>query len=184
MGWTKTTEGYDMTHRTPRLSWQIILLSAVLLVSYTPSLRGQYLRVTAKTADVRAQPNPSSTVVVQATLGDLFKLQGKEGAWFEISMFGGEYRYLHESVAEVTPSAPALPESVDTRRRAFVELVQAQDRAVAEAERRYPRDYARQIDYERLLYDRYELPILRRYGISPARYGELIAEGIRRNWVP
>lgn len=73
-----------------------------------------------------------------------------------------------------------MPSSADLRKRACHAVVRAQDRAAAEAESRHPTDFKRAMDLERLLYDRYELPIFRQYGIPPARNGELVAECARK----
>lgn len=148
------------------------------------SLDAQYVRVTSERVNVRTAPSTSSTVVVQALRGDVFELRGRSGDWHQINMFSGEWRYLHSSLATPTSQVAPMPSSEDVRRRAFVDLVRAQDRAVAESERPYPRDVMSQIELERILYDRYELPVFHRYGIQPPHRGTLVAEGIRKNWLP
>ena len=166
--------------------------TATIIAAVAPaSARAQYVRITGEAVNVRTQPSTQSTVIVVAERGDVFELEGRRGRWLEINMFSGEYRWVHESLAEVTSGAPQMPTSEATRRRAFVEVVRAQDRALAESERRYPDgtdariEYiTARIDYERLLYDKYELPIFRRFGIAPALRGSLTVEGIRKNWVP
>lgn len=78
-----------------------------------------------------------------------------------------------------------MPSSEATRRRAFVEFVRAERRSIAEAERRYsPTQFIEQIDYQRLLYDRYALPVFRRNGIASTLRTRLIVEGIEKNWLP
>lgn len=159
-------------------------LVSIIVVFRSPPLHAQFLLVTAKSATIRAAPNSGSTGVVSAHAGDIFKLEGDKDGWYQISMFGGEYRYIFHSLAQPIDTAPALPGDLDVRRRVFVELVHAQDRAVSQAQRRFPSDYSSEIDYERLLYDRYELPILERYHVTPARYTSLIVEGAKKNWIP
>ncbi len=168
------------------------VVAAVLLTAVSPA-RGlaQYVRITGEAVNVRTEPSTQSTVIVVAERGDVFEFEGRRGPWLEINMFSGEYRWVHESLAEVTSVAPQMPTSEATRRSAFVAVVRAQDRALAESERRFPDgtnsniDYIiARIDYERLLYDRFELPIFRRHGIAPALRIPLNSEGIRKNWVP
>ena len=140
--------------------------------------------VTGDRVNIRVEPNTSSTIVTQAQEGDIFKLSTKRGTWYEIYMFGGDYRYIHASFAKETAEEPVMPTSEEQRRRIFVEIDRAQDRAVKESEQRFPNDFMKQIDYERLLYDRYELEILHRYRMAPALHTELFMEGIRKKWVP
>jgi hypothetical protein len=122
-------------------------------------------------------------MVGKAKADDVFKLLDQSGDWFEVVMFSSESRYLHESLAERTADAPPLPASAEQRRKACIEIVRAQDRATAEAERRYPTDYRRQIALERLLYDKYELPIFHRFFISPARNASLVVECAKKRWL-
>lgn len=158
-------------------------LICAALVLGPAALPAQYLRVST-TANIRTGPSTNSEVVVQARAGDVFELEGRSGEWYEINMFSGEYRYVHSSLASPTVTLPPKPQSVSTRRQAFREIVRAQDRAVQEARRQYPDDVMRQIDYERLLYDRYELPIFRRHRIAPPHNVQLRIEGIRNGWIP
>jgi hypothetical protein len=98
----------------------------------------QYVRVVAKAADIRFGPDPTSELVTRAENGELFHVKGTKGDWFEISMFSGEYRYIQRSQAQPTAQAPPLPADSTVRRSACIEIVKAQDRAVSEAEARFP----------------------------------------------
>lgn len=169
-----------MTKTAPRIFLLLCLSSAAL----SQPAQAQFIRVTGEEVNVRTNPNTTSTVVVQAKANDVFELQGQRGEWYEIAMFSGEYRYLHGSLAVQVDHAPALPSSADVRRRACIEIVRVQDRAVAEAERRYPTNYSRQVDLERLLYDRYELPVFHKFSISPARNSALVVECAKKRWLP
>ena len=144
----------------------------------------QYVRIVSDVANIRQGPNLNAAVIAQARSGDVFRFSEVRGDWYEIFIFSGEARYVHSSVSQRTNSAPPLPASADVRRRACFEIVRAQDRAVREAEARYPADYMRQIDYERLLYDKYELPIFHKYGLPPARNSALVLECAQKRWLP
>jgi len=141
-----------------------------------------YIIITSNNTNIRIAPN--STIITQAKTGDVFELKGTEGNWYKINMFSGEWRYVHNSCAKPTNNIPSLPSSIITRKTAYQKLVKAQDRSVAEAQKAYPYDFKKQIDYERFLYDKYELPVCHIYNIPVARYRKLIAEGVSKNWTP
>ncbi len=141
-------------------------------------LRDPYVRVTRDGANIRSGADIGSTVVAKGKAGDVFELEEVFGEWFRISMFGRGYRYLHTSLAERTKAAPPLPASTDIR-KACVEIARAQDRAaaeVAEYDARFPTDNGVLTAVRNQLYDKYELPIFQKYGIAPARSGELAIE--------
>ncbi len=160
-------------------------LSAEVGAITPASARGQYVRITGEAVNVRTEPSTQSTVIVVVERGYVFGFVGRQGQWLEITMFSGDSRWVHGSLAQVTTGAPQMPSSEATRRRAFVEFVRAERRSIAEADRRYsPTQFTAQIDYQRLLYDRYALPVFRRNGIASTLRTRLIVEGIEKNWLP
>lgn len=166
-----------------RFSYAVGLLA--LMATATPASAQEYVRVTGQKVNIRAEPG--GTVFAQARSGDLFKLGKREAEWFGIVMFSGEYRYIHTSLAQITNTIPPSP-SEATRRQAFQGLLRAEDRAVAEADRRIPpnsRDAIyRNIDLQRLLDDEYKLDVFHRFGMVAAQYSALAIEGIQRKWMP
>ena len=124
-------------------------------------------------ANIFLNSNTNATVVAEARSGDVFELSDISGDWYEIYMFSGEPRYLHQSVVRDTTASPPLPTSAS---RACGEIVSAQDRATREAEQRYPNNFSTQIDYERVLMDKYELPIFHKYSLPPAENSKLVLE--------
>lgn len=137
--------------------------------------------------EVYIRTEPNGTVIGQAQPGDVFEIGGTDGDWFMIHMFSGEYRYVHSSLALHTDSLPRQQDEA-TRRSAFQALVNAEDRASAEADRRIPpatvEDINRNIDLQRLLDDRYKLEVCHRFGVQPAYYNTIKLEGIRKGWMP
>lgn len=131
-----------------------------------------YLLVTQE-ANILLNPNTNATVVAEARAGDVFTLNEVSGDWYEIYMFSGEPRYLHKSVAQDTTASPPLPSSANT---ACGKIVSAQDRATREAEQKFPNDFSKQIDYERLLMDKYEMPVFHKYALPPAQSSKLTVE--------
>ena len=141
-----------------------------------PAPTAQYVRVTDDVANILLDSTLTATVIAEARAGDVFKLHDASDEWYEVSMFAGDWRYLHYSVADTTTTLPPLPPSPDVRKRACDEIISAQGRAIDDAIEKYPTDFSRQIDYERLLYDRYELPIFQKYAIPPAQNSPLVLE--------
>jgi hypothetical protein len=166
-----------------RIETLLGLIATVSILLASPAL-GQYIRVNKNGVNIRVAPSPSGALVSPANEGDVFVLKGISGEWFEVAMFSGEYRYLHSSLATRVDSVPALPAAAETRKAACFELVRAQDRAVAESQQRFPADFSSRIDLERLLYDRYELPIFQKHGIAPAHSAKLVVECAKNNWIP
>lgn len=147
------------------------------------ALAADFVRVKTGTANIRVSAAANSGVVAKATRGQVFRANAYLNGWFEVYMFGGEYRYLNSSTVESVPSPPPLTDSEATLRKACKEMVAAQDRANAEAERRYPDpDYKRQIDLQRALYDRYELPVFLKYDIAPAHGAHLTTTCAKNRW--
>ncbi len=124
-------------------------------------------------ANIFLNSNTNATVLAEARSGDVFTLSDISGDWYEIYMFSGEARYLHQSVVRDNTATPPLPTSAN---KACGEIVSAQDRATREAEQRYPNNFSTQIDYERMLMDKYELPIFHKYSLPPAENSKLVLE--------
>jgi uncharacterized protein YgiM (DUF1202 family) len=148
------------------------------------ALAQEYVVVTGESVNIRS--GPGGAVVGQARSGDVFELQGREGEWFSILMFSGEYRSVHSSLVRASPSAPSQP-SEAIRRRAFQAFVRAEDRATAEADRQIlPTNLAaieRNIDLQRLLDDRYKLEVCHQFSVHAVHYNTLKVEGIRKGWI-
>jgi len=143
----------------------------------------RYVLVTSA-VKIRLEANASAPIVAEGRSGDVFTLTGTAGKWYRIFMFSGEYRFLPQASAKVIASIPPLPANENLRRTACLEIVRSQDRASGEAERRYPDDFSRQIDFERVLNDGYELLIYRKYKLPPPRRGALVTECAKRRWIP
>ena len=57
-----------------------------------------------------------------------------------------------------------------------------EDKAQADADKKYPNDFSKNIDYFRLLCDKYKLEIMNKYKFQPPTYRNLILEGTKKNW--
>jgi len=108
-------------------------------------------------------------------------------------MFSGEWRYIYKSLAEITSSVDIiLPTSVSIRYNIFKQLVNAEDRADSEANKKFPiydkydiieENLEKYTDYNRLLYDRYKLEVFHNFNIQPILYIKIVVEGVKNNWI-
>lgn len=170
----------------------IVLTASLALVPSTILADVDYIEVVGKVVNVRIGPGTSSDVIVQARKGDIFELRGQEGEWYKIAMFSGEWRYIYKPLAKKATYTLLLPTSISTRRSIFRALSSAEDRSQAEADRKYPMadryghpisdNMERNIDYMRLLDDRYKLGVFHQFGVQPPIYIKLIVEGVEKEW--
>lgn len=159
------------------------LIVGLTLLFLAPALalaQNGYVKVTADTAEIRVGAASGSDLVGHAIQGDIFNLEGESGAWYEIDVTSGEYRYLPQAAAIVVKDEPSVPSSVSRRKEIIMEMTRAEDRATCEALERYPDRIERQIDYERLLQDRYQLRVAQKYRFPVARWDSLMTEGARK----
>ncbi len=165
----------------------ILALVALAAAASPHPQQNKYIRIIGDRVNIRFAPSTSSVVVAFARAGDIFELADMSGDWYEIYMFSGEARYVHKSLAVVSEYRVTLPQSVATRRTVFKAFVKAEDRATAEADRRYPptnrQNIERNIDYQRILDDRYKLDVTQQHGVQPPIYRKLVAEGLKNGWL-
>ena len=162
----------------------VVACYSVVLVLIPLTAAGQYVEVVTDDVWIRIAPSETSTAVVAALPGDTFEVEAKLDGWYEIGMFSGEYRYIQAKFVKEIAAVPELPTSASARRSACLDLVRTQDRADELAESRYPTDLDKQIDFQRRLYDRLELPVFRQHGIAPPRNSSLIMECAKNKWFP
>ena len=115
--------------------------------------------------------------------GDIFEVGERTSRWVGVVTPSSEYRYVSASLLENVGSPPPFPTSESTVRNACRAIVAAQDRADREAQERFPdSDFRRQITYQRILYDKFEIPIFEQYGIAPAHCAHLSVTCARNRW--
>jgi len=157
-----------------------LVYSTILVAKSIPAT---FVEITGNTVNIRTGPSTSTTIVTQAKKGDIFELEGETKGWYKINMFSGEYRYVYKSLAKPTTYAISLPSSASIRQKIFNLLGEAEDRAMDEADQKYPMNIPnntnKNIDYERLLIDKYKLTIFHKFKVQPVIYRKLIVEVIR-----
>lgn len=162
----------------------IVVLGLVYLTTLAAeSIPTRFIEITENTVNIRTGPSKSTTIVAQAKKGDIFELKGETNGWYKIDMFSGEYRYVYKSLSKLTTYTIFLPSSTSIRQKIFNLLGEAEDRAMDEADQKYPMNIPdnvnQNIDYGRLLIDKYELKIFHEFKVQPVIYGELIVEVIK-----
>ena len=153
----------------------------LLLAMCSTASAAEYIEVMRNGVRVRAGPTTSAEIVGIVSKGNVFQFYKRSGDWIGIIMFSGDDRYIHSSLVRTTDKVPALP-AAGIRKRACTEITKAQQRASAEAQRRFSSHFDMMIDHERLLTDRLELPIFQRYGIAPAHNNKLLTECVTKKW--
>ena len=157
------------------------LLAVLLMFATSIASATEYVMVTKRGVRIRTAPNTDSEIIGITRSGDVFEVYRRSPEWYAIIMFSGEDRYIHASLVRPTREPPALPPA-DQRKEACKEILRAQSRAYAEAQQRFSRHFDRLVDHERLLIDRYELPIFQRFGIAPAHNTRLLTECVTKRW--
>lgn len=160
-----------------------IVLCFFLFLVINPFFGQDYVQIIKSSVNIRFSPTTSSSVIAQANNGNIFNLEGEKVDWYEISMFSGEYRYIYKSMCKKVNYTMNLPESEQIRKAVFKALLNAEDKAQAEADRKYPNDIFKNIDYQRMLDDKYKLKVIDNSNLQPPIYRKLIIEGVQKKWV-
>jgi len=162
------------------------LMSAALMItmSVTAYSADQYIQVTGDNVNIRFSPSTSSQIIATARKGDIFELEGEEQGWYEISIFSGEYRYIHKSLAQEVFYEPEVPASVSVRQQMYKAFWDLEGKAMAEADRRYPPtiDIIKNIEYSRILEDKYKLEVVHQFDTQAPIYLKIAVEGVEKNW--
>ena len=149
-----------------------------------PALKSQvYVKIILPGVDIKFSPSSSSKTITQAINGNIFELSEEKGDWYGIFMFSGELRYIQKSTCVKIKYDQNLPKDVQFKKMVFKSIVVAEDKAQAEADVKYPTDIYKNIDYMRILVDKYKLEVLNKYKLQPPVYQELKIEGVKENWL-
>ena len=165
---------------------EIKLFAFLMVLAFSQSMLCQaqdFIQITQNGVNIRFSPSTSSTVITQGKEGNIFELQGEKGSWYQINMFSGEYRYVYKSLCKRIEYTIQLPESESFRKKVFMAVLAAEDRAFTQSISKYPNDFNKQIDYQRILEDKYKLSAMNSYNAQPPIYTKLIVEGAKKGWV-
>lgn len=175
-------------------SFLVIVFSFLMLSSVVAESKKEttYIQVIVKTVNIRTRPTTKSVIVVKARKGDVFELKGEKRNWCKITMFSGEYRYIYKKLTKKIKYNVNLPKSESTRKAIYKDTGEAENRAQEDADKKYPvstryghsidENINKNIDYMRLLNDRYKLRIIHNYGVKTPDYDEIVLEGMKKGW--
>lgn len=155
--------------------------------------RNGFIQIKGDKINIRSAPNKNSSIVAQALKGDIFECKEESNGWYKIIVLSGEYRYVYKSLAKFLGEYTAtLPSTESERREIFNALLKAEDRAQAEADRKYPlagkfgkpikANLKKNANYASLLRDKYELEVVHKYKIQPPASLDLTIEAAQKNW--
>ncbi len=162
----------------------LILAALMITMSVTVYSADQYIQVTGDNVNIRFSPSTSSQIIATARKGDIFELEGEEQGWYEISIFSGEYRYIHKSLAQEVFYEPEVPASISVRQQMYRAFWDLEGRAMTDADRRYPptMDVMKNIEYSRILEDKYKLEVVHQFDTQAPIYIKIAVEGVEKNW--
>lgn len=134
--------------------------------------------------NIRDMPALEGTVVANAEHGDVFSTTGETEGWYPITMFSGETRFLHASLAVPVEQLPTLQVSENVRRLAFEGFLRADDRSFIEAaEKAPPSDELANTRLRKILEDRYKLLACHGFPtIHPVHFDTIQREGREKGW--
>ena len=167
-----------------------ILLIVLAVVVNVFAEEKKYIKIVGETANIHFAPNTSSQLICRAKKGNIFELTGETKEWYKINLFSGEWRYVLKSLSDTTKYTISLPKEISTRRKIFMSLLKAEDKAFAEANLKYPtmvnfkptNNIEKNIDYNRILNDRYQLEVMQKYKVHPPINIKLTVEAITKEW--
>ena len=157
------------------------LIYLCFLFFLSPLLGQEYIQVTSSDVNIRIKASSSSTVVGLADNGRIFEFKGEESGWFKVLITSGEYRYIHGSLCKKVNYTISLP-SESIQRSLFKTLLVAEDMATVCADKKYPSDIMKNIDYQRILDDKYKLEVFIKLDLHPTIYSEVIGKGAKERW--
>ena len=165
----------------PRL---FLTSSFILALSGSVFSANQHIEITAYRANIRDAATTSSSLVVTARRGDIFELLGESQSWYQVRLFSGEVRHIHQSLAKAIIYKLEVPESTSLRRQIFQSLDEAAKRAIHEADVRYPPDtqLRMNLQHQAELRDKYQLQVMHQLNSQTPIYRKLSIEGFRNGW--
>jgi len=150
--------------------YNTFLLLTLFIIIFTVSVSAQFVRVVSDFANIRVTPNPDSKIVGEAFKDDIFKYINEENDWIEIDMFSGVPRYIHHSLVKVFTHGLSAPFSNDICPQLMERLEVVENKSLAESNNIYPLSNSENIEYQRILLDRYILDIFHEFDLQPVIY--------------
>lgn len=144
----------------------ITVLSIVTLLFSPKSI--EVVEITSNVVNIRVLNSTDSKVICQAKKGETFLYKRTIGNWYMIEMYSEEYRYIHNSTAEITKKPNKFPLTGNQKRKFINELTKLEDRAAHDSGNwNYGLKF---IGQERELIDCYKLNLFREKKIAAHLY--------------
>lgn len=155
-------------------SYIVFFLLTLFIIIFTFSASAKYVRVTSEFANIRLMPDTKSIIIGKASENDIFGYEGEENDWVKINMFSGEHRYIHHNLVKVINYDISAPFSNYICPYLMKRLEEAEDKSLVESDNKYPlgnsENVKKNIEYQRILLDRYILEILHEFDLQPVVY--------------
>ena len=154
--------------------YNTFLLLTLFIIIFTISVSAQFVRVISDFANIRVTPNSNSKIVGEAFKDDIFRYINEENDWIEIYMFSGVHRYIHCSLVKIIDYGISASFSNNICQRLMKRLEEVEDKSLAESNNSYPlsnsENIEKNIEYQRMLLDRYILDIFHEFDLQPVIY--------------
>lgn len=142
-----------------------------------------YVEVIVPKAEILFDTLSSSGITLQSYKGNIFEIAEIAGNYYGIYMFTGEMRFIKKEDSRKIEYNPSLPKNLQLNKLVFREIIKAEDLAQKNADELISfKDVIKNIEYKRILTDKYKLEIFNKYKIQPGDYHKIILEGVTNNW--
>lgn len=140
----------------------------------------EYVEVISEAAIIYAEKgNDSVGTVKRGSVLELGEACGRFSAWCGVRLFSGEIRYIRKDSVHSTAFAPAAPADPDIQRRAYLALVEADEKARRDTTTVSSSDDAVIRARWLLLKDTYQLEAMNRFGLSPPQENPIVVQALR-----
>ncbi|MBI5554634.1 MAG: hypothetical protein HY920_02110 [Elusimicrobia bacterium] len=146
-----------------------------------------YIIIKTSYAEIKAVPDLGAPALLIALKGDIFKYNGQQKGWYNILTFSGETRFVRKSLCRGSNITPQLVKDESRRRDIYDSIIDAKDRAMSEANAKYPSiksqsELQEKIFYQQTAEEKFILEVFHKYRIQPVTYLTLLSEAISKNW--
>ena len=154
----------------------LIFIIIILLTTSLTFSHEQYIEITGSDVNIRSVNNSLSTIIGKAHKGDVFSYKAKIDSWYKIVMFSGEYRFVHSHHAKLIDHEIINNLSDENILKFIDTLSECERRAFKDANTKYDvkTELYINIEYSRILIDRYKLKIFHDWKIQPILYKGLV----------
>ena len=142
------------------------------LINVNIAFSQKYVQIEEEVVNIRFKPTTSSSIVGQATLGQVFLRTDALNNWIEIKLPSGENRWIYRPLVSLVNDYGAILEEVNISSLKQA-LASAKERAANESLNKNIESMSRN-EVQMFLLDKFSLSVFRTYGVSPIHYDELM----------